>query len=430
MKSLVSYLAVSGYGRLPFRPAVTGLIGIGLLWLTGGPAAVGQASPAVPRDRASAEPARSVTLPFTLDHNRMMVEVEFVRKDGTVRRAQAWVDTGNESLFLAEPLARDLGYDLSAMTEEAPSLELTAPAPVMRLGGLPLRGEAVKTTVQRGPRVLPGVPAEANLPATLFLHDQVVFDYPARSLTFARPGTLEPRGIGIPCRVNAETGLFLISVTVAGDTVQLGVDNGSAGTWVSDILTTEWGDRHPDWPRATGAAGSANFFGFPFEAGGDLMRVPELEFAGLRASEVAVLGLSQRLFDWYSSKSAGPVTGFLGANVLKNFRLEIDLENEMTYWEAGPAADTGDLDLVGLTLRPEADGSVTVAGVVSRDGQPLVEGVQPGDKLIGVDGAVFSDPTLGTVVAALRGTPGSIRTLVIEREGKELAVEARVTRLP
>ena len=47
----------------------------------------------------------------------------------------------------------------------------------------------------------------------------------------ARPGALRPRGTAVPCRVNAETGLFMVETTIDGEKVALGVDNGSAGTW-------------------------------------------------------------------------------------------------------------------------------------------------------------------------------------------------------
>jgi hypothetical protein len=222
----------------------------------------------------------------------------------------------------------------------------------------------------------------------------------------------------------------MIAAVVDGDTVQLGVDNGSAGTWVSDSLTTKWRTRHPDWPHATGAAGSTNFFGLPFESEGVLMCLPEVEVGNLRAEDVGFLGLDQSLFDWYSSKSAGPVLGFIGANVLRSFRIEIDFPNRMTYWERGPSNEPRDLDIVGLTLRPEADGSVTVASVVMREGNPAVDGVQAGDKLIRVDGLNIANATMGAVADALRGTPGSIHTLVIEREGERVTVEAKVLRLP
>ena len=50
-----------------------------------------------------------------LDHNRMTVEIAFKRADGSLRPARAWVDTGGTTVVMAEPLARELGVDLSAM---------------------------------------------------------------------------------------------------------------------------------------------------------------------------------------------------------------------------------------------------------------------------------------------------------------------------
>jgi len=390
------------------------------------------AAAAAPERRAPAEPRRAVTLPVTLDHNRMIVEVEFVRPDGGIRKALAWVDTGNPDLMMGELLARELGLALpEAKGERAPEfVQATSPAPAMRFGSLPLDVEGLKTQVRVGSRVMPGVPAEACLPAKALRHLHVVLDYPARRMTVARPGVLKPRGTALPCRVNAETGLFLVAATLDGESVPLGVDNGSAGTWVSDTLTSAWQARHPDWPRATGAVGSANFFGFPFEARGVLMRLPEIGIGALRARGVGLLGLDQSLFDWYSRKSAGPVLGFIGANVLEGFRLEIDFPNQMTWWQAGAPGRADDFDIVGLTLRPMGDSAVVVAGVVTKDGRPVVEGVQPGDRLLRVGALEVATATMGAVEEALRGKPGAARTLVLERGGERLTVEARVTRLP
>lgn len=373
---------------------------------------------------------RAVTVPITLDHNRMLLDVELLRRDGTVRESRAWVDTGNQYMVMSHVLARDLGFAVPEPTAGGRPVELEEPAPAMRVGGLSLRVEGVTAQVLHGARVLPGIPAEVILPASVLRHYHVVFDYPAKRLTIAPPGNLEPVGKEIACRVSAETGLFMVDAVIAGDTVSLGVDNGSAGTWFSNDLTRVWRERHADWPHAIGAAGSANFFGFPFECDGVLMRLPELRLGDLVASGVALLGLDQGMFDWYSRKSAGPVRGFIGANVLVAFRLEIDFANEMTYWSGDGEVDAGDLDIVGLTLRPRADGGFSVASVVTRDGEPVVAGVEPGDKLVRVDGLGTADATMGTVVEALRGKPGSRHTLVIERDGKRLSLEAMVTRLP
>lgn len=87
------------------------------------------------------------------------------------------------------------------------------------------------------------------------------------------------------------------------------------------------------------------------------------------------------------------------------------------------------MDLVGLTLRPQADGSYQVIGVVEIDGRTAAEGVESGDILIEVDGLDVHGATMGTVVDSLRGDPGDTRTLVLERHGDRITVQATVERL-
>jgi hypothetical protein len=369
---------------------------------------------------------------MALDHNRLTVEIAFRSVDGSLRPAQAWVDTGGTAVILAEPLARELGIDLSAMPESGGhSFATETPVPALSLGGVPLDSEGMKLSVRAGRFAIPGVQAECVLPARCLRRLHVVFDYPARTLTVARPGTLSPRGTAVSCRVNPETGLFLVEAVIDGGKVALGVDTGSAGTWLSDKLTAAWLARHADWPRAVGAAGSTNFFGFPFETKGVLACLPALAIGSVPvAGEVAVLGLDQGMFDWYSKKSAAPVAGFVGADLIARFRLEVDFPGQMTWWQPGPPPPARDLDLVPLTLRPDGSGACFIAGVVERDGKPLLAGVQPGDRLLRVDGLEVTGASMGRVIDALRGRPGDVRLLLLEREGKQLTVRATVARLP
>jgi hypothetical protein len=370
---------------------------------------------------------RAATVPFTLDHNRLMVDVQFLRSDGTIRTAQAWLDTGNERLVLGRKLATDLGLAVGAPDEQRHEV----PTPRVCVGTLELDVEGVTTTVQPASvTVRPGVTAEACLPASALRHRQVVLDYPARTLTVGMPGALKPRGVPIPCLVNEQTGLFQVAALIDGETVRLGVDSGSAGTWVSGTLIERWQARHPRWPSAVGALGSTNFWGLPFEPGGVLMSLPELGLGRLHVRDVALLGLDQGLFDWYSKKSAGPVAGFIGANVLRRFRVEVDYPNRMTYWEDGPREESRDLDIVGLTVRQEGDGTYTVAGVATKDGKATVDGVRAGDTLLRVGSLVTAGVPMGLVVDALRGTPGETRMLALERDGTRFTAEATVRRFP
>ena len=52
--------------------------------------------------------------------------------------------------------------------------------------------------------------------------------------------------------------------------------------------------------------------------------------------------------------------------------------------------------------------------------QATIEGVQPGDKLVRVDGLGLAEATRGAVFSALHGKPGTVRLLTLERDGKEI----------
>ncbi len=104
----------------------------------------------------------------------------------------------------------------------------------------------------------------------------------------------------------------------------------------------------------------------------------------------------------------------------------IDFPRCMTYWERVSDLDPHDLDQVGVTLEKRSDGYF-IAGIAEKSGKPTVAAVRVGDKLIQVDNVLLSSATRGAIFAALHGEPGSVRMLVIEREGQQLTLPAKVT---
>jgi hypothetical protein len=134
------------------------------------------------------------------------------------------------------------------------------------------------------------------------------------------------------------------------------------------------------------------------------------------------------LGEWYSHKTARPVDGLLGPNAFKALRVEIDYVNGEVYFERGAERDAHDMDLVGLILRPEVDGRYSVIGLAGGDGPSRLEGIEVGDVLLRVGELEATGATMGSVVDALRGRPGDVRTLLLERDGRQRAVQARVER--
>jgi C-terminal processing protease CtpA/Prc len=84
------------------------------------------------------------------------------------------------------------------------------------------------------------------------------------------------------------------------------------------------------------------------------------------------------------------------------------------------------LDQVGVTLEKRSDGYF-IAGIVQKSGKPTVDAVRVGDKLIQVDNILLSSATRGAIFSALHGEPGSVRVLVLERDGHQLTLPAKVT---
>ncbi len=137
--------------------------------------------------------SKSVTIPMILDHNRMLVEAEFQRKDGTWRKAVLWVDTGNPDFIISETFARDLGIDITDPKEQ----EIPSPAAV-RIGEMPISFDGVKSKVFIDKKwMFNTMHNDGNLPSTVLQKYHIVIDYPALQFTIAEPGILSPAGLNL-----------------------------------------------------------------------------------------------------------------------------------------------------------------------------------------------------------------------------------------
>jgi len=395
-----------------------------------------------PRDRipgSDLTQVKCVTVPVTLDHNRMLVEAEIQRKDGGWRKAILWVDTGNPNFYLSGSLARDLGIDLSTAgktSNDDVNPEVPPPSDI-RIGGMRLNFEGVKSKVMFQPFWLfSTMHNDANLPSTVLKQYQIVFDYPKRQLTIAEPGSLQPHGVRSSASVNPHTGIVQLDAVIDGENFSFALDNGASYSFASIEVVERLLKRHADWPRMTGTLGCANMWGWwpPEEQALPVMRLPEIFWGQTLLTEVGIVGVPKlgpngpTLGAWYSQKSSRPVDGFLGPNAFKASRVEIDYQNGAVYFEKGAEFNSRDMDTVGLTLQPQADRSYRVIGVAQKDGKPAVEGVEPGDKLLRIGKFNATGASMGTVVDALRGNPGDVRILLLERDGKPLKIEAKVER--
>ncbi len=373
---------------------------------------------------AGPRPGSGETLPVRFDHNRMLVEVEFQKKDGTWRQATAWVDTGNPQLALGGALAKEIGVEWAADAPKTAGGKVEVPAPAgMRFGRLPLALDGVPCAVfPERPQPFPGVPAEANLPSTVLARFDVRFDYPKRKMTLAAPGTLRFEGAKVPCLLDPESGIVQLEVNVGGESLSFALDNGASYTLVDEEVLRRLHEKNPRWPAHTGLVGCANLWGMPGEPELLMLRVEEMRIGTIWVTGAGAAGLPKGLFEWYSKKTAAPVAGLLGPNVLKAFRVGIDFRGGAVYLDRGRKDDLHDMDLVGLTLRAGRDGSYEILGASPGCG------ARAGDTLLRVGSLDARGRSMGEVVDALRGRPGRVRALTVQRGEEVLRIEARVER--
>ncbi len=210
----------------------------------------------------------------------------------------------------------------------------------------------------------------------------------------------------------------------------LGLDVGSSISFLSDDLFDALGSAHSDWPRMTGAVGSANAWGDDPETKWKVMRIDRVQFGPLFLTNVATVGLPKSTSDFFEKRAGVPTQGLIGSNVFLNYRVGLDYAHSTIYFDIGRLFNFPDFDVIGLTLHPEDDGRYTILGIADFEEKPSVatgaNGIQPGDSLVAVNGIPIRGSTMGQVWSMLGGTPGQERNLTIEREGKQLQVKANV----
>ena len=362
---------------------------------------------------------------FTLDGNRVYSELAFVRADGSLHRALAFVDMGGPRMALSPALFHELHLDRGRTLN-------------FKVGGLDIQLPAASVSGDADEAYSLGgdLKVEAVLAAGVLENYEVGLDYKARTLTLAAPGTLKPEGTPVPFRIKTATGLIAVDALIDGKTYPVTIDNGSAYTWFRGDLAKSWLARHREWERGVGAVGEADMMmsGKEVETQGVLVRLPKIRLGTLPFKNVGVLAAgkgtgflpNQDLFDWYSTKNAAPVIGWIGGNVLKNFRLNIDYAARKIYWLRQSGTDDDDLNTVGLTLRA-AGGDFLVAAIATKNGKATVASVQAGDKLVRINSLETKGATWGAIYDQLQGAPGEVKSLSLERAGKAIPVRTAVT---
>ncbi|MBI1868241.1 MAG: peptide-binding protein [Methylocystis sp.] len=381
----------------------------------------------------------SATVPFILDAQRILVNVAFATPDGGSRTALAWFNMGMAAPTLTKPLYRELQIDRGLPLKMRLG-DSAIEAPASAVDAIAVGDGILDFEYLFSPHLV-----EAMLPASVLQDYVVTLDYERRTLTLARPGAKKPEGVAVPIALNPKTGLVTVDAMVDGRTYPVVIDAGSGYSWMRGDTVKQWLAPHPEWRRAEGAVGLANYnmLDWAFEKQGTIARIPEIAIGAVRLRNIGVLGtgpilgrfgdglIGDLFWDNWQKAAPGPVVGWLGGNALKPFKLAIDYPNRMSYWQSRAAPDPHDLDQVGLTLVRRSEryfiGGVVRKASVDAPDRATVDDVEIGDELLAVDGLTVPGADKDSVLSALHGAPDERRTLVIERGGQRRQIEASVT---
>jgi hypothetical protein len=378
---------------------------------------------------ASQPQPKSVTVPVTMDHNRVVIDVYLLLADGSTKRVRAWVDTGNPDLWMSRRVATLMGLSIDCSEK---TCSATGPLHEIVIGGMKISFAGLKQAKimvksdQVQDVMIPGMSAEINIPSTVLRNYAVVVNFPDREFTIGAPESVKFNGMSGKIFVNPENGLVQVPSKIDNKSYNLGLDVGASISFLSRGIFDKLTASHPQWPRMTGAVGPANMWGMNDEPQWKLLRLERLQYGPQFLSGTVMVSTPPDASEFIEKRAGITTAGLLGSNALLNFRVGIDYTHKMSYFEIGSTFKAPDFDVIGLTLRPEIDGRFTVIGVADFDGKPSVPEVQPGDLLISVDNIPVSGSTMGQVWSMLEGMSDQERKLTIERSGKQFTAAAKV----
>jgi hypothetical protein len=376
---------------------------------------------------ASLEP-KSDSVPMTLDHNRVVIDVDVTASNGATQRVHAWVDNGNADLEMSRRFAALIGLAVTCSDKTC----FAPPPAAITIGTMkiPLTGvQEVKIPLKqdRGASVMaPGLNAEINIPSTVLRNYDVLVNFPEHKFSIGQPGSLKFNGVKSKMVVNPSNGIIEIPSEIDNKKYNLGLDLGSSISFLSGELFDKLSTAHPGWPHMTSAIGPANMWGADVETKWKLLRVERVQYGPLFLSGIPVVSLPPETMAFFEKRAGVSTVGALGSEALLNYRVGLDYTHSTAYFDIGRTFNFPDFDVVGLILRPEDDGCFMIIGVAGFDGKASVPEVQAGDHLVAVDGTSVQGSTMGQVWSMLGGAPGQERMLVVEHGGKQFSVSAKV----
>jgi len=372
-------------------------------------------------------------VPFILEGDQILIEVEAEGPKGR-RKLLANLNMGNAESGWMQHVYDEVGHVHGQPVK-------------FRIGGIPVEvapGASAVVPDAAYPDRQWGFfffthPLEGTVQCGVLQNFDISLDYQQKTLTLASPGTLPHDGVAIPIRLKPETGVSTVDFRVDGKAYPMVIDVGGPYTWVRNSTSGEWLKAHPEWRRATGAVSLVNYgmTDYSGEEEGTVMRLDKAAIGPMEIDNVGLFGVgggmgplniisSETLYDTWQKGAPEPVVAWLGANVLKHYRITIDYQAHMSWWKKLSDFDPHELDQVGLEFAYDK-GIYSIARIVEKDGKPTASGVEDGDKLVAVDDAPVKGWSRDQLFGALHGKPGDMHRVTVQRGDQTLTVSLPVT---
>lgn len=390
---------------------------------------------AAPRARGAPKHGvvQKVGVPFILDAGRILLEVTLRSPRADQRKVLTWFNMGMPHPVLTKTLYHELALDRGEVLEIEISdvvLQTETTTVINGDGGIATPSFAHLFSPHR---------VEAMLPASLLRDHVLTLDYAQRTMIIGATTDAALSGIAVPIALQPTSGIASVEVTCDSEPAHFVLDAGSGYSWMRGQTLRTWMAAHPQWRRCEGAMGLANnnLLDYDFEKRGTIARIPQIWIGDVTAKNIGVLGTGNILgsvaddifgdFFWdnWQKSASGPVAGWLGANVLKNFRLTIDYPARMSFWLHQSDFDAHDLDQPGITLVRDGD-RYLIGGLTRPMNAPVLTEVSIGDELIGIDNQRIRGVSKQVVFAALHGRPGEEKALTLRTQDNEKRVMAHV----
>ena len=148
--------------------------------------------------------------------------------------------------------------------------------------------------------------------------------------------------------------------------------------------------------------------------------MPEIVWGPFHIKNVLFVSRPDETFSDTSFETPSSITGALGGNVLKAFRVEIDYPHGITYLQQETSNVGHDMNSVGLVLDVDTAKHLVVLAIFTTAAALTKMNIHPGDQILEIGGKRERQWTIVDASEALSGTVGTPKRLVIKKAGKEM----------